>query len=219
MIRKHVCFRSPASVAAITMIAVLAAVDWLHSERRTWLVRLFTPSLATGTIVSRHGAIGLYTTKGYTAEEEARLIPGDRAIYVARSALELLGYLLELDSAPHDPLMICTYDRGWRTAFGFDARIVEDEDHPERSFPSIRVPHWFLIVLALIPLMLRVRRWNRTVRAMREGRCIACGYDLRASPCRCPECGSEPSERARGYLAQTSMAATPKPMNDTGADE
>ncbi len=53
-------------------------------------------------------------------------------------------------------------------------------------------PHWFVALLfAALPAVrlrsiLRTRRQNRRNRA---GLCQHCGYDLRASPNRCPECG------------------------------
>lgn len=47
-------------------------------------------------------------------------------------------------------------------------------------------------------IVLRRQRWLRDVR-IRIGCCAECGYDLRASPLRCPECGAIPdaAERAR----------------------
>jgi hypothetical protein len=60
---------------------------------------------------------------------------------------------------------------------------------------SITVPHWLLILLtAVAPLAwLRsdlARRHRR--RRVRHNLCPRCGYDLRATPERCPECGATP---------------------------
>jgi hypothetical protein len=56
------------------------------------------------------------------------------------------------------------------------------------------VPYWFLTSLAawsLVPVTLALRRgWQRR-RSARDNRCRSCGYDLRATPGRCPECGTE----------------------------
>jgi hypothetical protein len=51
------------------------------------------------------------------------------------------------------------------------------------------MPLWPLLLASLVP----VARWmwqNRQSRRwVKAGRCEACGYDLRATPGRCPECG------------------------------
>lgn len=44
-------------------------------------------------------------------------------------------------------------------------------------------------VTAICPAIAFCRRW-RAARRRREGRCLTCGYDLRASKERCPECGT-----------------------------
>ena len=53
---------------------------------------------------------------------------------------------------------------------------------------SVNVHYWDLpIVLGIVPLT-----WVATIRKARwgDGRCRRCGYDLRASKDRCPECGA-----------------------------
>jgi hypothetical protein len=56
------------------------------------------------------------------------------------------------------------------------------------------VPMWFVAVMfALLPAV----RWRSCVRRRpRPGNCVNCGYDLRATPERCPECGTAPPAAA-----------------------
>lgn len=56
------------------------------------------------------------------------------------------------------------------------------------------VPHWLVALVLAIPVAWLFNAWRRRVRAerMASGQCVACGYDLRATPDRCPECGQVP---------------------------
>lgn len=58
---------------------------------------------------------------------------------------------------------------------------------------AIGAPMWVLGVPLLLPAtIVLIRRGRRSRRRHRRGLCQACGYDLRASPDRCPECGLTP---------------------------
>jgi hypothetical protein len=53
--------------------------------------------------------------------------------------------------------------------------------------------HWFLATLTTVPpLVWLVRRLRRGSHQL-VGHCTKCGYDLRATPDRCPECGAVPA--------------------------
>jgi hypothetical protein len=66
-------------------------------------------------------------------------------------------------------------------------------DRYQYSFEHGHVPYWFLLLVlfgAGSPPLVGLYRRRRQARRARSNRCIACGYDLRASPDRCPECGT-----------------------------
>jgi hypothetical protein len=57
------------------------------------------------------------------------------------------------------------------------------------SYRIVRVPCWAAtLVLALLPAW-AILRHVRSARRHTRGQCPSCGYDLRSSPDRCPECG------------------------------
>jgi hypothetical protein len=62
---------------------------------------------------------------------------------------------------------------------------------PHRPSQHLIVPHWLVAAGGGLPALLRigVRRYRK--RRHHSGLCPSCGYDLRATPDRCPECGAE----------------------------
>ena len=71
--------------------------------------------------------------------------------------------------------------------FVYGTTFDSDTGYSEYSF---EMPFWPLLVLTLVPpAAWTYRRWKERRRRLR-GLCRRCGYDLRASEGRCPECGT-----------------------------
>jgi hypothetical protein len=94
---------------------------------------------------------------------------------------------------------------GWITWQGLDVGTLpygwggisyeffsEAQDHSRGV--TIIVPHWAIIVVTAVTPLLWLTR--RLIRRRREpGLCPICSYDLRATPGRCPECGTLSKKR------------------------
>src|SRR5207248_9176853 len=75
---------------------------------------------------------------------------------------------------------------------GFGIAEYGSANIPEHALTTIQ-PLWFLtLVTGILPLLWAYRRWRnmRRRKLLAAHRCPVCGYDLRASPTRCPECGT-----------------------------
>ena len=86
--------------------------------------------------------------------------------------------------------------------FGISRAEVNDEmdelsGDTRLEGPYIRAVYWLpFVVTALAPALqiyrVTARRWNRWRRSIAPHSCEVCGYDLRATPDVCPECGTRP---------------------------
>jgi hypothetical protein len=87
------------------------------------------------------------------------------------------------------------------TLFGFGVLAGERYWNGNEQFrvwhKAIAIPWWFLLLLFAASPVEQVGRWlwsnRRSERRRRAGSCLHCGYDLRATPDRCPECGTRAS--------------------------
>jgi hypothetical protein len=75
---------------------------------------------------------------------------------------------------------------------GFRARHYIDTRWPGYRSDDwiLALPHWLPMTLLLILPALWLNRLRKSRRANRLGLCPNCNYDLRATPDRCPECGT-----------------------------
>jgi hypothetical protein len=87
-----------------------------------------------------------------------------------------------------------------RRWMGVRAFTVHPPDHREPARVLV-VSDWLVALAAAVLPAMWVGRLLRRRRRAGTGRCLHCGYDLRASPERCPECGASsplPCTQGRG---------------------
>jgi hypothetical protein len=143
-------------------------------------------------------------------------LPGSR-LSVARGRWEckrLYGYgpsMLEEDwdaPASLNPATMRRLPYSERRLMGFSLSSGQERRgddghcrHPRpASFWTATGPLWPFVLLTAVtsaPFLTAARRWQvRRRRRLLAGLCLFCGYDLRATPDRCPECGT-PAPAAR----------------------
>jgi hypothetical protein len=156
------------SAAALSLLLCLAAAgDWVGSYRYYWNLL-------------------------YTADSSTNIYSDTGAIYFLRVVVPISvpGLYFDRFGQTEDP---------WANVPEREADTVPQRWKPvrfiqQRGGPSfwrgLVIPHWvFITFFAGLPL-LRFRAWRRHRRRAKAGTCAKCGYDLRATPQRCPECGA-----------------------------
>ena len=179
-------FNFSAAVSAVLLVGVCvlwARSDWVADEIAKWDGRWVE-------VVSTRGGLTLAVGD-----------PGDIYYFpISMSDAAINGFkwvhMQEAASAPLSNLVAPETDPRFRL-LGFEWHATDSGGGGFGAMPSwwreCRIPYWMLALPAGLPTSLKMilifRRRHRP-----NGHCPDCGYDLRATPDRCPECGAESAE-------------------------
>ncbi|MFT3788496.1 MAG: hypothetical protein QM770_20380 [Tepidisphaeraceae bacterium] len=110
----------------------------------------------------------------------------------ALESFEAFSNRWSAEKPPFDPRDDLISGRGVLSDFVYERRALSQSSHlPPAEQVRLLLPMWALALpLIVFPATSVVGLWRRR-RMSHAGLCPACGYDLRASPQRCPECGRE----------------------------
>jgi hypothetical protein len=173
------------AAAASLVLCVATLALWIRSYRRLDGIdgiRVTDETVGRFAIASLHGSFELSSTRQPVpdAREGHVFVPG----YWYAST----DYRSPPQPTPRDVAELFGSDgasTGWFLGFGFAASLPTKGS----SWRYVWLPHWSLALFFAILPALRLRGAIRSRRRRRAGHCPRCGYDLRATPARCPECG------------------------------
>jgi hypothetical protein len=125
------------------------------------------------------------------------------AVTFGRSDPEVAGraYVPGLRHARRSAREVSDPREGWRRWLGFEFRR-------QSGWTTLTLPLWSVAAMGLIAPARWVLRRRRDRRRRRDSRCVHCGYDLRATPGRCPECGALPAPPHDPPMRRTATASS-----------
>jgi hypothetical protein len=153
---------------------ILNSVTVLSLALCVGTVALWARSYTAGSGLSYKGNSRMIVS----VEGKLMLIARDTPMVYVPDAHDVEGFRKDASSA-----------RRWG---GFE-RFRGQDSYEDSERVCTGIPYWFLACAsAALPVGRSLIALTR-VRRRRPGHCVKCGYDLRATPDRCPECGAIPA--------------------------
>ncbi len=164
-------FWSIARIAAVGLLLLTFAITIQGMLRPNWIQQICRWWNVLG--VSVHGDLGIGIERSNSVLQSLPTWWGFQMNYfLKRSPTRLIA------------------GEGWYW-HGLGYRADVEMGGERLNIPMITLPAWMVIALELTLLGFLSRRRLAALHRLRASQnyCVACGYDLRQSPDRCPECG------------------------------
>ena len=170
-------------ICALSAVATLLVIIlWVHSYRRHEVLAW----------AGRYHVVNVSMTYGRVALRHVHLVTDDKGVRFSDP-----GFQHRSAAAQPTQLGLYASDCSIFWVVGPFSFIVGAQQRGDWQMPGsagwtdhlqeLVVPYWFVLLLTLAPAPLVIYRHAKRPRV---GHCAKCGYDLRASPERCPECGA-----------------------------
>jgi hypothetical protein len=163
------------SIALPAVVGCIAGLLWVRSAK---------------TIDAVHLRLGSARLELSTWAGTLHFIERSDAITDAVAAYGSSARDAEFDQEWASPVWTATHAHG-RLGFRYESGSAG----PWGACRFVAIPLWAILAPALAALLAAGMRRARARARHRRGACEVCGYDLRATPQRCPECGHAPDTR------------------------
>jgi hypothetical protein len=182
------CRRLPV-LGAVSLI-VIACASWIASYRPSAIWMPYEMQCRTEAQTRNEVAVRDYKGRVFITVVGPRGGIAQRWWSIAGinvRAMELSTVLASIDGA--DRVICRWYSDADAQAARRAAGVSRGQLVNRRDCLVVSIPHWWVIGLATVVLLASTARTYRAASRGASGRCIRCGYDVRASPEGCPECG------------------------------
>src|SRR5688572_14701990 len=182
-------------VAAVSLAVCVAALAlWIRGAVAPW--RYERRVLDEAAMIWRHESAAIYggLVRIGVVQQQVAASPTTQARERVRETVRRLERL-----APPATVRANRPVKSAAPSFRRDFILFEFASDAKRSPSGAQVLQWGLTVrlwavavLAAVMPGVVVGRRIRHARRVRNGQCLSCGYDIRATPHGCPECGAVP---------------------------